>query len=347
MKEYLLRLPIPINFSLDGSEKVPIIQKGKEILVNYSTLLGDKFIPYTNASLPVDLGIQNFSTSGNVNIGNASAINQKIVRIGQGTSFLDFGQVATDFGGIWFGSNTIPTNPSPTNYTFGGDGNYAIINAPSISTLIRVGGSDVTAFNTLGANILGKLVIGNLNTLPVGINFHNNKNLTGAVNFSDNYSDGVVQSDVTGTTGYYQTVVSTQAASFISNAIIHYGAAQGTFGAGSSVTTQAGFRAAATLIGATNNYGFYGQLAASSGRWNLYMEGTAQNYIAGNLGLGVTIPVASRLHIGGSTTSLSQMNLVTGTAPTSPNDGDIWREDNTNTGLKIRVNGVTKTITLG
>jgi hypothetical protein len=30
----------------------------------------------------------------------------------------------------------------------------------------------------------------------------------------------------------------------------------------------------------------------------------------------------------------------------SPSDGDIWREDNTNTGLKIRVNGVTKTITL-
>jgi hypothetical protein len=40
------------------------------------------------------------------------------------------------------------------------------------------------------------------------------------------------------------------------------------------------------------------------------------------------------------------MNLPTSTAPTSPADGDIWREDNTNTGLKIRVNGVTKTVTL-
>ena len=30
----------------------------------------------------------------------------------------------------------------------------------------------------------------------------------------------------------------------------------------------------------------------------------------------------------------------------SPSDGDIWREDNTNTGLKIRINGVTKTITV-
>lgn len=38
------------------------------------------------------------------------------------------------------------------------------------------------------------------------------------------------------------------------------------------------------------------------------------------------------------------INLPVQSAPASPNDGDIWREDNTNTGLKIRINGVTKTI---
>lgn len=42
----------------------------------------------------------------------------------------------------------------------------------------------------------------------------------------------------------------------------------------------------------------------------------------------------------------ASINLGLSTAPASPADGDIWREDNTNTGLKIRVNGVTKTITL-
>ncbi len=40
------------------------------------------------------------------------------------------------------------------------------------------------------------------------------------------------------------------------------------------------------------------------------------------------------------------INLPTQAAPASPNDGDIWREDNTNTGLKIRIGGVTKTITV-
>lgn len=46
------------------------------------------------------------------------------------------------------------------------------------------------------------------------------------------------------------------------------------------------------------------------------------------------------------TTAYTSMNLPSGTAPSSPNDGDIWREDNTNTGFKIRINGVTKTITV-
>ncbi len=40
------------------------------------------------------------------------------------------------------------------------------------------------------------------------------------------------------------------------------------------------------------------------------------------------------------------INLPTQAAPGAPEDGWIWREDNTNTGLKIRINGVTKTITV-
>lgn len=50
--------------------------------------------------------------------------------------------------------------------------------------------------------------------------------------------------------------------------------------------------------------------------------------------------------VAATTTTYASLNIPTGTAPTSPVDGDVWREDNTNTGLKIRVNGVTKTISL-
>lgn len=65
----------------------------------------------------------------------------------------------------------------------------------------------------------------------------------------------------------------------------------------------------------------------------------------GRIGIGVITPTAN-LHIAASTTASALMRLTVGPAPTSPNDGDIWLESNTDTGLKIRINGLTKTISL-
>ncbi|MCE9642684.1 MAG: hypothetical protein K8Q97_00005, partial [Candidatus Andersenbacteria bacterium] len=48
---------------------------------------------------------------------------------------------------------------------------------------------------------------------------------------------------------------------------------------------------------ATNNYGFRGQIASGTTNYNLYMDGTAQNYFAGNVGIGDTSP-ASLLSVG-------------------------------------------------
>lgn len=38
----------------------------------------------------------------------------------------------------------------------------------------------------------------------------------------------------------------------------------------------------------TNTYGFYGSMAAGTGKWNFYAAGTANNYFAGNVGIGTT-----------------------------------------------------------
>lgn len=62
------------------------------------------------------------------------------------------------------------------------------------------------------------------------------------------------------------------------------------------------------------------------------------------LGSVTTLVTSTFLKFGASTTAKSLMNLTEGAAPTAPVDGDVWREDNTNTGLKIRIGGVTKTI---
>jgi hypothetical protein len=65
----------------------------------------------------------------------------------------------------------------------------------------------------------------------------------------------------------------------------------------------------------------------------------------GRIGVGVVTPTA-KLHISPSTTSEALLRLEVGPAPSSPNDGDIWLESNTLTGLKIRISGVTRTITI-
>jgi len=119
-----------------------------------------------------------------------------------------------------------------------------------------------------------------------GHTFRNLLSITGATTAHQNQSGGVIQSDVTATALYNETNANTVAASFTLASLIHYRANQGTFGASSTVTAQSGFLAASSLIGAGSNYGFRGQIAAASGRWNIYMDGTADNFIAGNVGIG-------------------------------------------------------------
>ena len=114
------------------------------------------------------------------------------------------------------------------------------------------------------------------------------KAITGGTSSVSINNNGTIQSDVTVSALYNQTFANTQAATFTLGSIVHYFADQGTFGAGSSVTNQYGFRVNSTLIGATNNYGFRGGIPSGTNRWNLYMDGTADNYLAGSLGIGQT-----------------------------------------------------------
>jgi hypothetical protein len=100
---------------------------------------------------------------------------------------------------------------------------------------------------------------------------------------------GTIPSTATTVYGYYSTPT-TEAASFTLTNLNHFFANPPAFGAGSTVTNQYGFIAGSTLTGATNNYGFYGNIASGSNRYNVYMAGTADNYFAGNVGVGTASP---------------------------------------------------------
>jgi hypothetical protein len=154
--------------------------------------------------------------------------------------------------------------------------------------------------------------------------------------------DGTVQSDITSSAFMYRAYPSTQAATFTLTNLYGFNSSQNSLGAGTTITNQYGYWCDALSWG-TNIYGYYGVVAASTNRWNLYMAGTAQNYLAGNTGIGVAAKTTAELSLGAGTTAQAQINLASSTAPTSPQDGDIWFDG---TNLKIRVGGVTKTVTI-
>ena len=132
------------------------------------------------------------------------------------------------------------------------------------------------------------------------------KPITGATVGIGARSAGQIQSDVTSEARYYATSASTQAASYTVALLTHYYATQGTFGAGSTVSDQRGFFVTAAMIGGTNNYGFYGDIPAAAGRYNLYMNGTASNFFAGDMQLGKTVTP-------GGTTGAQTINKTIGT----------------------------------
>ncbi len=96
--------------------------------------------------------------------------------------------------------------------------------------------------------------------------------------------------------------------------------------------TDSNITAGNVIVGVNQAFsmGASGEYGSASGYTYTYVRATSSTFA--NLPAG--------------TTAQSSLRFVQGAAPTSPVDGDMWREDNSNTGLKIRINGVTKTITV-
>ena len=156
------------------------------------------------------------------------------------------------------------------------------------------------------ATISDSLGIGS--TSLTGHNLRVSKTIAGATTSYAIRQDGAVQSSVTSEGFGIYNLLSTQAAAFTLPSYYHFTSADTTLGAGSAVANQLGFYAT-NLSGATNNYGFYGSLAAGTNKWNIYMDGTANNYLAGNLLIGSTTNNGAKLQVTGTATFSSSITL--------------------------------------
>jgi hypothetical protein len=176
--------------------------------------------------------------------------------------------------------------------------------ALNLNMAAGTGKYNIYAGGTANNYMAGSLGIGSTtlagNTLTIG------KNITGGSFAFGVVQQGIVQSDVTSQGYGFINQFATQAATFTLGTYFHYFAQQTTIGAGSSITNQNGFMVSPSLIGATNNYGFRGQIPSGTNRWNLYMDGTAANYLAGDTAIGTTsLGTATMFTLGGTETAVS------------------------------------------
>jgi hypothetical protein len=160
--------------------------------------------------------------------------------------------------------------------------------------------------------LAGSLGIGT--TSLTGYNLYINKNITGGTTAYGQRIDGQIQSDVTGTAAYSRVNIS-QASGFTTSVGIGYWATQGTVSG--TITSQIGFYADAMTSGVIN-VGFYGNIASASGRWNIYMNGSAANYLNGNLLIGSTTDTGEKLQVTG-TAKITGSLVITGSATISAN----------------------------
>jgi len=182
-------------------------------------------------------------------------------------------------------------------------------------------GSGLT-YNGTTFSLTGNAVLGDASTDTVQVNGYMgvggapsvnrglsiiNTGLTGAT------QSGVVSS-LTGTSGATSAIngfgaeVQTAAAAFTTAEVRSYLALNPIKGAGSTITNLHGVYVADQTQG-TNNYGITSLVSSGTNKWNIYASGTAANYFAGSVGIGVTTP-GQELHVQSSAGTESDVRIA-------------------------------------
>ena len=109
--------------------------------------------------------------------------------------------------------------------------------------------------------------------------------------------------------------------------IKHFYASSPAIGTGSTITTVTGYSAESNLGNnysgtVTNVYAFAGNIASGTGRWNFFANGTANNYMAGRLGVGLAVTSGAMAQVV-NTTAADKAFIIRGAASQSGDFLDV------------------------
>jgi len=216
--------------------------------------------------------------SGNVGIGTSSPTN-KLHVVANATGGDGAIRVEGQYGSGYFG--TFGSYPAMM-YESSGLKPIVVYDTNNSATILYTSATERMRIDTSG-----NVGIGGTAAAATKLNILGTLPTSGTVSFGVGVTGTIPSGSTSGGYGF-STGLNTEAASFTLGELRHFSASQATIGAGSTVTNQFGFIAGSNLTGATNNFGFYSDIASGSGRWNLYCAGSALNYMAGALLIGAT-----------------------------------------------------------
>ncbi len=202
--------------------------------------------------------------------------------------------------------------------------------------------SNNSGWGLYGTGTANNYLAGSLGIGTISLNNSNiriAKTITGATSVNSIISESPITSTVTNTASIFASTSTTQNATFTLTNLRHFIAAPDAKGASSTITNEYGFVAASSLTNGTNNYGFYGDIPSATGRWNLYMNGTAANYMNGNLLLGSTVDGGQKLQVTGNA-------IVTGSGNTSATTAFSVRNSTPSTMMSISNDAANATLNI-